>query len=190
MKKLVFALLSISLFMSCGEEQEVATEQNTEQKNSIDIEKLSDRELFEYAEMLEKKLIDQESLEISKKNSVKLLEASQKHIEKFPESQFRREIMRKGSRAAQGLNQDFEAVRILNLTIKENEGDSTIVDEMNVRAYLYDKMEDKEKAKAAYEEIIEKFPNHPSVANHIERLKTIHMSTEELLEYFEKKNAE
>ncbi len=193
MNKILIPLFSLLLLFSCGNEPETETKKELtpeEKLDQVNIDLLTELELYLYTEEVEKKLVDQESLEVSKKYSIKLLEASQKHIEKFPNSENRREIIRKGSRAAQGLNQDFEAIRMLDLTIVENAQDSTIVEEMNVRAYLYDKIDDKEKAKAAYEEIVEKFPNHPSVANHKERLKTIHMSTEELMEYFEKKNAE
>ena len=61
---------------------------------------------------------------------------------------------------------------------------------MNLRAFLYDKMDSKEEAKKAIKEIIEKFPNHSSIENHKARLKTIDLSDEELMELFEKQNAE
>ena len=128
-------------------------------------------------------------LEVSKQFSVKLLETSKKHIEKYPKSKERREVFRKASKAAQGLNQDYEAIRLLEMTIGEHADDSTIVEEMNVRAYLFDKINDMEKAEKAYKQIIEAFPNHHSVPMHRERLKTLHMSEEELLKHFQKKNA-
>lgn len=190
--------IAISIFIGCllyscssesstNNSSEIQTEQ---QEDQVNIELLSDRDLFLYMEELEKKLIDQESLELSKEYSIKMLESAQKHIEKFPESQYRREAIRKGSRAAQGLQQDFEAIRLIDIAIKENSSDSTVIDEMNVRAYLFDKMDKKDSAQKAYEEIIEKFPHHPSSNMHKERLKTLHLTEEELIKLFEEKNAE
>ena len=192
MKNILFPLFALLLLVSCENETASTTEKELSPQEKLDLtntELLTDIELFMYSEEVEKQLINQESLEISKKYSVKLLEAAQKHIDKFPKSEYRREMIRKGSRAAQGLNQDFEAIRMLEIIIAENTEDTTIIEEMNVKAFLYDKMDKNEKAKAAYEEIIAKFPNHPSSANHKERLKTIHMTTEEMMEYFETKNA-
>ena len=190
MNKFLSILILILVALSCGSKPEVSEEETQKQENVINIETLSDRELFYYTEELEKKLIDQESLELSKEYSVKLLEASQKHIEKYPKSQFRREIMRKGSRAAQGLNQDFEAVRILSISIAENQNDSTIIEEMNNRAFLYYKMQDKENAIKAFKEIKEKFPDDPSIESHDAMIETIDMNSDELTEYLEKKNAQ
>ncbi len=189
--KLIAAGLLLSL-MNCGnaetpkQEQETSIEQVLTQKN---IDRMSDMELFLFSEELEKNLMDEESLEISRGLSVKLLETAQKHIEKFPESEYRRELIRKGSRAAQGLGQDFEAIRLIEIAISENKEDPTIIDEMNLRAFLFDKMDNKKKAQEAYEEIIEKFPTHESVEMHKERLKTLPLTEEELIQLFEKKNA-
>ena len=60
---------------------------------------------------------------------------------------------------------------------------------MNLRAFLFDKMDNKKKAQEAYEEIIALFPNHESVIMHKERLKTLHLTEDELIKLFEEKNA-
>ena len=192
MNKISFILFSLILLASCGNEIEQTEENELTQKEQfekVNIDALSEEELYSRSQKIEKELVDQESLEVSKKYSRLLMETAQKHIEKYPKSKNRRDVIRKGSRAAQGLNQDYEAIRMLALSIKENANDSSIIEEMNVRAFLYDKLDNKEKAKEAYEEILEKYPNHPSSKNHKARLETIHMSTEELLKYFEEKNA-
>ena len=153
------------------------------------IEGFSESELYSRLEKLEEKLVNEESLEVSKRYSLLMLEAGKKHIEKFPKSINRREAIRKASKAAQGLQQDFEAVRILEIGISEFANDSNIIEEMNVRAFLFDKMDNKKKAREAYDEIIEKFPNHPSTVMHIARLSTLDMNEEELMEWLEKQNA-
>jgi len=190
MKQVFITFMALAFLLSCGEESETeSTPETNQQEEMISLDGMSEQELVEYASELEKKLVDQESLELSKEYSIRLLEVAQKHVEKYPKSAERREMIRKGSRAAQGLNQDYEAVRLLDLSINENSTDSTIVEEMNVRAYLFDKMDNKTRAEKAYKEIIEKFPNHPSSAMHKERLKTLHLTEEELIELFEKNNA-
>ena len=193
MKKLLISLLLISITLfSCNDEPtEVAKSETTEKQSfeTTNIDALSEAELFSRLEKIEKNLVDEESLEVSKKYSVLMLEAGKKHIEKFPESINRRESIRKASKAAQGLQQDYEAVRLLEIGISEFGNDTTIIEEMNVRAYLFDKMDNKKKAREAYQEIIEKFPNHPSTEMHKARLSTLDMSEEELMKWLEKQNA-
>jgi len=183
---LLLGLLNCETPETPQNEIEVSLEQQLTQKN---IDLMSDMELYLFSEEIEKNLMDEESLEISRGLSVKLLETAQKHLEKFPESEYRRELIRKGSRAAQGLGQDYEAIRLINIAIKDNKNDSTIIDEMNLRAFLFDKMDNKKKAQEAYEEIIALFPNHESVIMHKERLKTLHLTEDELIKLFEEKNA-
>lgn len=183
---LLLGLLNCETPETPQNEIEVSLEQQLTQKN---IDLMSDMELYLFSEELEKNLMNKESLEISRGLSVKLLETAQKHLEKFPESEYRRELIRKGSRAAQGLGQDYEAIRLINIAIKDNKNDSTIIDEMNLRAFLFDKMDNKKKAQEAYEEIIALFPNHESVIMHKERLKTLHLTEDELIKLFEEKNA-
>ncbi|MEN8827074.1 MAG: hypothetical protein ABF264_01745 [Flavobacteriales bacterium] len=192
MKTKLIATLLVFALVNCGTEKtEVeGTPETTESTmTSKNIDLMSDMELFLFSEELEKNLIDEESLEVSRGLSVKLLETAQKHIEKFPKSEYRRELIRKGSRAAQGLGQDFEAVKLIEIAISENKNDPTIIDEMNLRAFLFDKMDNKKKAQEAYEEIIAKYPDHESVKMHKERLKTLHMTEDELIKLFEERNA-
>lgn len=193
MKTTFLATFLLFALVNCG----TNTKENIEEPEipettltSKNIDLMSDMELYLFSEELEKNLIDEESLELSRGLSVKLLETAQEHIEKFPDSEYRRELIRKGSRAAQGLGQDFEAVRLIEIAISENKNDPTIIDEMNLRAFLFDKMDNKKKAQEAYEEIIAKFPDHESVQMHKERLKTLHMTEEELIKLFEERNAE
>lgn len=184
-------LISFTLF-SCNNEitEETKPEVKEEQKLiGANIEGFSESELYSRLEKLEEKLVNEESLEVSKRYSLLMLEAGKKHIEKFPKSINRREAIRKASKAAQGLQQDFEAVRILEIGISEFANDSNIIEEMNVRAFLFDKMDNKKKAREAYDEIIKKFPNHPSTVMHIARLSTLDMNEEELMEWLEKQNA-
>ncbi len=193
MKKII--LLSISsaiLLFSCTNEATTPTETTPTKEVSFvetNTDSLTDMELYYYMEELEKRLTNEDSLELAKAFSVKMLESAQKHSSKFTTSENRREAIRKGVRAAMGLNQDYEAIRLNTIIIDENPNDSTIIEEMNLRAFLYDKMNAKEEAKKAIQEIIEKFPNHPSIENHKARLKTIDLSDEELMELFEKQNA-
>lgn len=190
--KLITSLLISFTLFSCNNEitEETKPEVKEEQKLiGANIEGFSESELYSRLEKLEEKLVNEESLEVSKRYSLLMLEAGKKHIEKFPKSINRREAIRKASKAAQGLQQDFEAIRILEIGISEFANDSNIIEEMNVRAFLFDKMDNKKKAREAYDEIIEKFPNHPSTVMHKARLSTLDMNEEELMEWLEKQNA-
>ena len=196
MKKIfIITFLGLGIIYSCGEKVETPTEpeknQELKKDNSLleaNIDLLSDTELLLLMDNIEANLIDNKSLEMSQQYSVKLLETSKKHLEKFPQSQERRDVIRKASKAAQGLNQDYEAIRLLEMSIKENFMDTTIVEEMNVRAFLFDKIDDKEKAREAYTEIIKKFPKHPLTKMHKARLETLHMNEEEFNEWLKKQN--
>ncbi|MDB4089604.1 hypothetical protein N9544_08300 [Flavobacteriales bacterium] len=194
MKKLILITISSAvLLFSCNSEPAKPIEETTnplEQFLATNLDSLDEMELYYYMEELEKRLMNEDSLELSKAYSVKMLESAQKHSSNFTKSEHRREALRKGVRAAMGLNQDYEAVRLNTIIIDENSTDTTIIEEMNLRAFLYDKMNSKEEAKKAINEIIEKFPSHSSIDNHKARLKTIDLSDEELMELFEKKNAE
>lgn len=194
MKKIILITISsIVLLFSCNSEPSTPNEETVtaeEQFMFTNLDSLDDSELYAYMEELEKKIMNEDSLELSKSYSIKMLESAQKHVSKYTASKNRRDAARKGVRAAMGLNQDYEAIRLNTIIIDENPTDSTIIEEMNLRAFLFDKMDSKEAAKKAIAEIIEKFPNHPSVENHKARLKTIDLSNEELMELFEKQNAE
>jgi len=194
MKKIILITISSAvLLFSCNSGPSTPVEEavNAEEQFMLtNLDSLVDMELYYYMEELEKKLMNEDSLELSKAYSVKMLESAQKHASKFTTSEHRREAIRKGVRAAMGLNQDYEAIRLNTLIIDENSTDTNIIEEMNLRAFLYDKTDSKEEAKKAIKEIIEKFPNHSSIENHKARLKTIDLSDEELMELFEKQNAE
>ena len=192
MKKIILITLSSAvLLFSCNSNQtsKDVTENKQVEFIQTNIDSLSEMELYYFMEELEKKIMNEDSLELSKAYSVKMLESAQKHSSKYTSSEHRRDAIRKGVRAAMGLNQDYEAIRLNTIIIDENPTDTTIIEEMNLRAFLFDKMDSKEAAKKAIAEIIEKFPNHPSIENHKARLKTIDLSNEELMELFEKQNA-
>ncbi|MEN8927799.1 MAG: hypothetical protein ABF242_07005 [Flavobacteriales bacterium] len=193
MKKIILITLSSAILLFSCKNEPVKTESTAEEKQEqfmlTNIDSLGDMELYYFMEELEKRLKNEDSLELSQAYSIKMLESAQKHAEKFKSSENRREAIRKGVRAAMGLDQDYEAIRFNSLIIDENPNDSTIIEEMNLRAFLYDKMDSKEEAKKAITEIIEKFPDHPSVENHKARLKTIDLTDDELMELFEKQNA-
>lgn len=193
MKKIILITISSAvLLFSCKSEPTKPIVDNVnpiEQFLQTNLDSLNEMELYYYMEELEKKLMNEDSLELSKAYSIKMLESAQKHSSVYTKSDNRREAIRKGVRAAMGLNQDFEAIRLNTIIINENPEDSTIIEEMNLRAFLYDKMNSKEEAKKAINEIIEKFPNHSSIENHKARLKTIDLSDEELMQLFEQQNA-
>lgn len=193
MKKIILITFSSAMLLfSCNSEPTKPVEETInplEQFLETNLDSLGEMELYYYMEELEKRLMNEDSLELSKAYSIKMLESAQKHASNFTKSEHRREAIRKGVRAAMGLNQDYEAIRLNTIIINENPTDSTIIEEMNLRAFLYDKMNSKEEAKKAINEIIEKFPNHSSIENHKARLKTIDLSDEELMKLFEKQNA-
>lgn len=193
MKRIILITISsVFLLFSCKTESSTPVEETVNLEKQFiltNLDSLNEMELYYYMEELEKKLINEDSLELSKAYSIKMLESAQKHASKFTESEHRRDAIRKGVRAAMGLNQDYEAIRLNTIIIDENPTDTNIIEEMNLRAFLYDKMDSKEEAKKAIKEILEKFPNHSSIENHKARLKTINLSDEELMELFEKQNA-
>jgi len=188
--KIIVILLVAVQWIGCGTEEKPNSEsqeiEKTTDKLVIDY---SEDELFSLSNELEENLLDTTKSNDYKNNSFKMLDLSQVFVSRFPESKNLRNIIKKGSRAAHGLGQEREAIRLINISIEKFSNDTTIIEEMNLKAFLYDKLNDKANARIAYQAIIDKFPNNPSSVKHKERLKTLDLTDEELLKHFEKINA-
>ena len=190
MKKIILITLSSAvLLFSCTSEPSTPSEVLSNEAKELNIDSLNDMELYYYMEELEKKLLNLDSIETSKPYSVKMLESVQKHIVKFPKSENRREVIRKGVGAAMGLRQEYEAVRLNNIIIDENPEDSTIYTEMSLNATILDNMGAKEEAKKVISSIIEKFPTHKSIDDFKSWQKTIDLNPEELIQFLNEQNA-
>ena len=192
MKKISFlALFTGVLLYSCSStpSPDVPAETKLEENTEQSLDALNEEQLFARIELLENKLVDQESLEMSKANSIEMLESAQNHVARFPKSKNRRAVLRKGSQAAQGLNQAHEAIRLLDIAINEYSSDTTIYEEMNNQAFLYDQMGNKTRAKEIYRTLIADFPNNPYIESQKGMLKIIDMNPDELNKWLEKQHA-
>lgn len=178
------------MLFSCTEET------NTPQKlesNIIDISKFNETELYDYIIDLESKLLDTTNNSIipNKENSIRLLESSNKFVERFPEHAEKRNILFKGIRAARGLQKYHEALRLYDKILREFPEDEKTVEVLFEKAFVHDEnLNNTEEAKRIYTKIAEEYPEHRYGKNSKDRLATIDMTDEELTKWLFEQNAE
>ncbi len=187
MKKILYVVVLSVTVVSCGADKN-DKEHITEVEEHIDVinlDQLSEEELKTQMINLEALLVDSVTNETSKPNAIKMLEASNKFAERFPESASRESMMYKGALAARGLEKYFEAVRILNKLCLDYPNSVRYPDYAYEKAHIYDDiLGNKEKAKKIYTELAENYPDHQFGKDSKARLVLIDMTDEELMQYF------
>lgn len=195
MKNIVILILMGAFLMSCGEteskESEVKINESNGEASYVDLSIFSEKELKTRVFSLEKQMLDSATLETNRENSIKLLEAANNFAERFPESPDRETILYKGSLAARGLDKAHEATRILDVLMRDYKTSERYPEYVYEKAFICDEqLQNKEQAKRLYQELAKDFPNHLYGQQSKERLETIDMTDEQLIEYFKKKNAQ
>ena len=196
MKKLiVFVILVIGVnFMSCTseiEENKSEVEVDDSDYTKWDEKKLSDdmNKLESSIRNLEDQLPD--SLEVMKGLSNELYEKSSYFVNTFKNSDHKNEALNYKIKSAEGLMKFGEAINTIDLLINETKDTSVVIDLMMEKAFLYENhLNNKEKAKEVYQEIIVMDSTHPfakdckAILNNME----LNLSDEDLIKMFEEKN--
>lgn len=190
MKKILIILSITSLLYNCGEEKNTTA---PIESNIIDISKFNEKELYDYIIDLESNLLDtaNNTLVPNRENSIKLLESSNKFVERFPDNKEKRSVIYKGVRAARGLQKYHEAIRLLDNILREFPEDNRTVEVLFEKAFLQDEnLKNTEEAKRIYAQIAEKYPEHQFGKDSKSRLTTIDMTEEEFTKWLIEQNAE
>lgn len=186
MRFLLIIILSITIF-SCGG-TENKTNNNIEEK--IPLTEMDKEQLFKELNVLKSNLFDTVELKTNIEVAQQLLEGSKIYISKFSNEENIKDVTYRAVQASEALGKNEEAVTHLNMLIRNHPSDSSVVDWMFERAFIYDaKLNNKELAKKYYQEVVNNFPEHDFGVNAKARLQNIDMTDEELIEQFIKNNA-
>lgn len=176
----VAALITGSLlFTSCGGDETTYDEQQEDHINTVDYDEFS------------KELQDLEA-EINASNppNQELMKSAvtkfQDFAGYFPEDAKAPEYLLKASDLAYNTKQYQKSIKILDRIINEYPGYERMEDVMfNKASHLDFEMRDTTRAKQAYQEFIDKYPNSELVDDATSRIQNIRYSADELIELFQ-----
>jgi tetratricopeptide (TPR) repeat protein len=157
-KIIVFALSSSILISSCGDKTEVVEDKN------VKVEEVDTPEIT--AAIDEIKLVDAQLMKASQANMIpvgkQLYQLTQDFANKYPNHSKTPPILEVSAKAAEAMGKYDEAVNILHKLIYEfPETEETPKYMWNKARVIEEKMGKIPNAKAAYNELINKYPNHP-----------------------------
>ena len=191
MKKIIYLLAIVSIFASCGSEDANTEDANTEEKPEV-IVNLSPDQLFENLKDLDRKLLKAD-LSIDKKVAKELFDAANKFSNENPMHQKAADALELAAKGAEGIEKYNEAINILHKIITEYpETEKTPMFMYRKAIILEENLGKPDNAKAAYEALIERFPNDLLSISAQEYLNMdyLNMSDAELIKFLESKNQE
>lgn len=114
-----------------------------------------------------------------------------KYADTFGSDTLSADFLFKAGDLANGLNRPMEAITYFDRLVKDYPEYKKAAAALFMKAFIYEtRMDDSEKAKKAYSEFLEKYPEHPltpSAKATLEQLNS-NLSNEELIRMFEEKN--
>jgi TolA-binding protein len=168
------------LLASCGgsgasEEQQVKKEKD---------------ELAFRIDSLENVLFGQ-STNVDREVAAQLLQSYIKFIDTYPADSRCPDFLYKGAGIARGVGVHMRALKMYQQILSDYPEFPKQAETQFLIAFTYDNdIKDIESAKIAYQDVMERYPDHEFAKQAEERLKTIDMSDEELIELFMQRNAE
>ncbi len=184
MKQILVSLCAVALF-SCGSSNEEVVEKavksNTED-HALMIQKIDSLEAIVYAE----------SFNMDEAVTSELLKSYHTFSEKFVgDEDGCVEYMYKAAGLCRGLKLPVKALKYYSRILDDYPNHIRTPEVAFLLAFTYDEdINEKEQAKEAYQDVIDKYPGDVWAIQAEERLKTIDMTDEELIEQFMKKQAE
>jgi tetratricopeptide (TPR) repeat protein len=157
-KIIVLALSSSILISSCGNNTEVVEDKN------VKVEEVDTPEIT--AAIDEIKLVDAQLMKASQADMIpvgkQLYQLTQDFANKYPNHSKTPPILEVSAKAAEAMGKYDEAINILHKLIYEfPETEETPKYMWNKARVIEEKLEKIPNAKAAYNELINKYPNHP-----------------------------
>ncbi|MFT4661686.1 MAG: tetratricopeptide (TPR) repeat protein [Patiriisocius sp.] len=126
-------------------------------------------------------------------DSLKLVafEAYNEFSTKHPKDEMSPEYLFRAANISRSFKKYDEAIRIYQRIVDLYPAYNMVTESHFLIAFVYDSdLNDKEKASAIYEQVAKKYPNEKFGKEAAMRLETIHLTDEELMDMFRKKNPE
>lgn len=186
MKKIIYLLAIVSIFASCESE-----EANMEEEIEV-IENLTPSQSFENLKDLDRKLLKTD-LSIDKKVAKELFDAANKFSNENPTHQKAADALELAAKGAEGIEKYNEAINILHKIITAYpETEKTPMFMYRKAIILEENLGKPDNAKAAYQALIDRFPNDLLSISAQEYLNMdyLNMSDAELIKFLESKNQE
>jgi len=130
-------------------------------------------------------------MSVDKELAAQLLQSYIKFTDTYPMDEHTPDYLYKGAGLARGVRLYSRSLQMYNRILADYPDFKKTVETYFLVAFTYDNdIKDVEAARAAYNVVIEKFPEHEFAEQARERLKTIDLTDEELIELFMQRNAE
>lgn len=138
---------------------------------------------------LETILFGQES-RVDRQVAADLLQSYIKFTDTYPADERSPDYLYKGAGIARGVGVHSRALKMYELILSDYPDFKKQAETQFLIAFTFDNdLNEKELARAAYNKVIENYPEHEFAAQSKERLKTLDLTDEELIELFMSKSA-
>jgi len=182
-KQIISFTVAVIVLSSCQSEEKKQVEQavksNTEEH----------KEMLAYIDSLED-VVYVDTMKINGPATAELLQSYLKFSRKFVgDKEKTPEFLYKAAALLRANKLSIKAVKIYDQVLVDYPNYKRNPEIAFLMAFTYDdELEEKEEAKKAYQKVIEDYPGDKWAEQAAERLKTIDMTDEEMIEYFMKKN--
>lgn len=195
--KHLYILISLSfLLVNCGGSESKKTDETVSVEKNQKVKETKDPALetedLETLQELDNQLVKNDltiDLNVAKELYTRAISFSKD----YPKSENLEIVLSYAAKGAEGIENFKEAVEILHkLAYDIPESNKTVIYMYNKGKILEEKIKDKEAAKAAYKELIKRFPRNPISKNMKTYLRDglIDMTKEEKIKYLQEKNQE
>lgn len=181
MKKMFLWIAGLGLMLaSCGGGASSEEERVKQEKS----------ELATRIDSLENVLFSQET-NVNREVAADLLQSYIRFTDTYPADERCADYLYKGAGIARGVGVHQRALEMYQTILNDYPEFPKQAETQFLIAFTYDNdLKDIEAARMAYQEVIEVFPDHEFARQAEERLKTIDLTDEELIELFMQRNAE
>lgn len=181
--RIIGSLLLATVLIGCGGEQkeeiEAVVKSNTEEH----------REMLVYIDSLEA-IVYVDTFQVNDEATAALLQSYLKFSKKFVgDKEKSPEYLYKAAALSRAAGLPVKAIKLYDQVITDYPNYQRNPEIAFLIAFTYDdEIKEVEQAKEAYQAVIDKYPGDKWAEQAAERLKTIDMTDEELIDYFMKKN--
>lgn len=180
MRTLNVFFLSLFLFGACSNPESEISDIDAAEKQEIlrlEVESLIDS------------ITKVSDIEVGKALSIELLDKAENYVNQFPRDKSAAKYLFVASRAAIGQGEYNKAIELMDRILKRYKNYNRTPEVLFLKAFTLDEdMNQKEKAKAAYLDLIEQFPRDPLAEQAELMLENLYLTDEELIKKFQKQN--
>lgn len=140
-------------------------------------------------EHFQSKLLDADNDQLDRSMADSLILEYDKFVSKYPDNEWSPEYLFNKANIYRSFGKFDEAIKIYRKIIAEYPNFKMITASHFLIALIYESdLNNKEKAEEVYKEVAQLYPNEKFGQDAAERLKTIHLTDEELIQFFNEKN--